>query len=105
VVSHRDGPSEFARAVLDVVDAIPRGRVLSYGDVAELVGVRSARVVGAVLSRYGVEVPWHRVLRADGSCARHLAERQLALLRRDRVPVRDGRVDMRAARWDRAPSS
>ena len=92
--------SEFARAVLDVVDAIPRGRVLSYGDVAEMVGVRSPRAVGAVMNRYGVEVPWHRVLHADGSCARSLVDRQLALLRREGVAMRDGRVDMRRARWD-----
>lgn len=85
VTGVRKPPSAFARAVLDVVDAIPRGRVLSYGDVAEMVGVRSARAVGAVMNRYGVEVPWHRVLHADGSCARAIAGRQLAMLRRERA--------------------
>lgn len=92
--------TRFARAVLDAVEQIPRGRVLSYGDVAELIGAGSARAVGMVMARHGVEVPWHRVLHADGSCARRTAERQLALLRRERVPMRGDRVDMASARWD-----
>src|SRR3954451_20684569 len=90
----------FAQRVLDVVDGIPRGRVLSYGDVAELLGAGSARAVGRVMAMWGSEVPWHRVLRADGSCATHKADRQLELLRRERVPVRGARVDMDRARWD-----
>lgn len=98
----------FAKRVLDVVDRIPRGRVMSYGDVAEFVGSGgtragggvAARAVGTVLARYGAEVPWHRVLRSDGSCATHKADRQLDLLRREKVPMRGGRVDMTRARWD-----
>jgi O-6-methylguanine DNA methyltransferase len=90
----------FTRSVLDAVDAIPAGRVLSYGDVAELVDRPGAsRAVGAVMARYGGEVPWHRVLHNDGSCAAHQAERQLALLREEDVPIRRGRVVMRVARW------
>lgn len=92
----------FARSVLDVVDRIPRGRVMSYGDVAEYLGAGSARAVGTVLSRWGAEVPWHRVLRSDGSCVTHGGDRQLDLLRAERVPVVAGRVDMRRARWDGA---
>ena len=88
------------RAVLDVVDTIPPGSVLTYGDVAAAAGVASARFVGRVLARFGDEVPWQRVVMADGSCARHLAVEQLALLRRERTPlVPDGRrVDLRRAR-------
>ncbi|HET7531092.1 MAG TPA: MGMT family protein [Mycobacteriales bacterium] len=97
-----DEPTAFARRVLDAVDRIPRGRVMSYGDVAEFVETGSARAVGMVMARYGAEVPWHRVLRADGSCAPGVAERQLALLRRERVPMRGERVDMPRARWDGA---
>jgi O-6-methylguanine DNA methyltransferase len=92
--------SGFARSVLDAVDRIPRGRVMSYGDVAEYVGAGSARAVGTVMARHGAEVPWHRVLRNDGSCATHKADRQLELLRRDGVPLRGERVDMARARWD-----
>ena len=92
--------SPFARLVLDAVDRIPRGNVLSYGDVAELVGAGSARAVGMVMARHGSEVPWHRVVHADGTCATHKSHRQLELLRDEGVPVSGDRVDMRSARWD-----
>jgi O-6-methylguanine DNA methyltransferase len=90
----------FAQRVLDVVDRIPRGKVMSYGDVAEFLGSGGPRAVGTVMARYGAEVPWHRVVRSDGSCATHKADRQLALLRKERVPLRGERVDMLRARWD-----
>jgi O-6-methylguanine DNA methyltransferase len=90
----------FAQRVLDVVDRIPRGKVMSYGDVAEFLGAGGPRAVGTVMARYGAEVPWHRVLRSDGSCATHKADRQMMLLRRERVPMIRGRVDMTRARWD-----
>ena len=90
----------FARLVLDAVERIPRGKVMSYGDVAEFVGAGSARAVGTVMARHGSEVPWHRVLHNDGTCATHKSERQLDLLREEGVPVVAARVDMRRARWD-----
>ncbi len=92
--------SPFAKRVLDAVDRIPRGRVMSYGDVAEYVGAGSARAVGTVMARHGSEVPWHRVLHSDGSCATHKSDRQLALLRAEGVAMRGERVDMTVARWD-----
>lgn len=90
----------FAQRVLDAVDRIPRGRVMSYGDVAEYVAMGSARAVGMVMARHGSEVPWHRVLHADGTCATHKADHQLDLLRTEGVPMLRGRVDMAQARWD-----
>jgi methylated-DNA-protein-cysteine methyltransferase-like protein len=82
----------FARGVLDVVDRIPRGKVMSYGDVADFLGAGSARAVGRVMATWGSEVPWHRVLRADGSSAPHIADEQHARLREEGVEIRDGRV-------------
>jgi alkylated DNA nucleotide flippase Atl1 len=90
----------FAQRVLDAVDRIPRGRVMAYGDVAEFVGMGSARAVGMVMARHGSEVPWHRVLHADGTCATHKSDRQLVMLRAEGVPMLRGRVDMMQARWD-----
>lgn len=58
-------PSETVDLVLAVVDLVPRGSVVSYGDVAGLVGT-SARRVGAILNRYGSGVPWWRVVSASG---------------------------------------
>lgn len=91
----------FAKRVLDVVDRIPRGKVMAYGDVAEYLGAGSARAVGRVMATWGSEVPWHRVLHNDGSCAEHKADHQLALLRGEGVPMRSPRrVDMTKARWN-----
>ena len=92
----------FAALVLEVVDQVPPGRVLTYGDVAEYLGEGGPRQVGAVMSTYGGSVPWWRVLRADGTPAPQIAERALAELRAEGTPMRpDGtRVDLRRARWD-----
>jgi alkylated DNA nucleotide flippase Atl1 len=73
---------------------------MTYGDVASSAGLSSARFVGHVLSRFGDEVPWHRVVMADGSFARHLASEQSALLRSEATPLalHGDRVDMARAR-------
>ena len=90
----------YARTVLDAVDRIPAGRVLSYSDVAELVGRGTGRTVGTVMARYGAEVPWHRVVRSDGSIATDRSHQQLELLRAEDVPMDGSRVDIVRARWD-----
>ena len=96
-------PSAYARLVLDVVDQIPAGKVLSYGDVAELMGRGSARTVGAVMSGHGREVPWHRVVQASGRPAEPLLTEALALLRAEGCPVQGERVLISQARWDGTP--
>ena len=90
----------LAQRILACVESIPAGKVMSYGDIAEFVGSRAARNVGRVLAADGGTVPWHRVLRADGSCAEHLRAEQLARLAAEGVPIRGQRVQMSAARWD-----
>lgn len=90
----------FTERVLRVVESIPPGFVMTYGDVATALGSRAPRMVGQVMAREGGGVPWHRVLRADGTPAPHLADEQLARLAEEGVPIRGGRVDLRAARWD-----
>jgi alkylated DNA nucleotide flippase Atl1 len=96
-----DEPSAKAEAVLDIVDTIPSGSVMTYGDVAASAGLASPRFVGHVLARFGDEVAWQRVVMADGSCAKHLAVEQLSFLRAERTPlVPDGsRVDLKRARF------
>ncbi|HET9141499.1 MGMT family protein [Actinophytocola sp.] len=88
--------------VREIVAAIPPGSVASYGDVAELARAPSPRLVGRVLAEDGSDLPWHRVLRADGTPAHHLAQRQLELLRAEGVLADGRRVNMRQYRWDQA---
>ncbi|MBA2324920.1 MAG: MGMT family protein [Pseudonocardiales bacterium] len=83
---------ELADRVREVILAIPPGSVLSYGEVAARAGVPSARQVGRLLAEDGQDLPWHRVLRADGRCVPHLADEQLARLRAEGVAVVNGRV-------------
>ena len=79
-------------AILAAVRAIPRGRVTTYGDLCP----GAPRHAGAVLARCDdPDVPWQRVVRADGSLAK--GERQRRLLDAEAVPFRGKRVDMRAA--------
>ena len=52
--------------MLAVVDSIPPGRVMTYGDVAATLGSRAARMVGQIMAYYGSDVPWWRVVRASG---------------------------------------
>jgi methylated-DNA-protein-cysteine methyltransferase related protein len=82
-----------AEPVLSRVRAIPPGFVRTYGDVSP----GAPRHAGAVLHACADPgVPWHRVVRADGSLAK--GARQRALLEAEGVPFRGTRVDMRVAR-------
>jgi methylated-DNA-protein-cysteine methyltransferase-like protein len=79
-----------------VVASIPAGSVLAYGDVAAQAGLPGrARLVGRILAEDGHDLPWHRVVRADGTPARHLATEQLARLRAEGVLAHNGRIPMR----------
>lgn len=92
--------------ILRVIRAIPRGRVLGYGEVARRAGLPGrARLVARLLADGDdPALPWHRVLRSDGRIA--LAEgsrghaEQLRRLRAEGVRVEAGRVRGQAAAAD-----
>ena len=77
--------------IVDRVRAIPEGFVRTYGDIDP----GAPRLVGLVLARTH-DVPWHRVVRADGSLPKGVPQRELLL--REGVPMRGDRVDLREAR-------
>ena len=79
--------------IREVVRAIPPGETSTYGAVAAAAGLPGrARLVGRVLAEDGHDLPWHRVLRADGTCAPHVAREQSARLRVEGVLLVDGRL-------------
>jgi methylated-DNA-protein-cysteine methyltransferase related protein len=81
------------RAILDRVKSTPVGFVRTYGDISP----GAPRIGGAVLHDcHDPDVPWHRIVRADGSLAK--GARQRSLLEVEGVPFRGARVDMRVAR-------
>ncbi len=95
-------PDSYAEQVLDLVERIPPGRVLAYGDVAELLAAGGGpRQVGRVMALWGGGVPWWRVVRASGEPATGHEREALRRLRAEGVPLRAGgtRVDMAGARW------
>ena len=99
---------DYSSHVLDVVDAIPPGQVMSYGDFAEYLGAGGPRQVGRVLAAYGGGVAWWRVVHADGTPAPGHDASALKHYLPEGTPLRAGphippgapvRVDMRRARW------
>jgi alkylated DNA nucleotide flippase Atl1 len=95
-------PSPYAERVLDLVERVPAGRVVTYGDVAAHLREGGPRQVGRVMALFGGGVPWWRVVRASGQPAQGHEREALRRLRDDGTPlVVDGsRVDLAAARWD-----
>ena len=92
--SHRPDPvdrASRAERVIERVRAIPEGYVRTYGDIDR----RAPRLVGRILATTH-NLPWHRVVRADGTIPQGLPQREL--LRAEGVPMRGDRVDLDQAR-------
>ena len=87
--------SERARLVIRRIRSVPEGYVTTYGDVSS----GAPRFAGAVLARTDAELPWHRVVRADGSLAKGAEQRRL--LEAEGVPFKGSRVDLRDALFPR----
>lgn len=94
---------DFVGAVLAVVDGIPPGKVMAYGEIAAVLGSRAARAVGTVMARYGSDVAWWRVVRSGGHPPTGHEARARAHYEAEGTPLvvtaAGYRVDVRAARW------
>jgi methylated-DNA-protein-cysteine methyltransferase related protein len=100
-------PAAYVEAVLDLVERIPPGRVMSYGAIAEHLhahfGRGSARRVGTIMAWYGGPVPWHRVVNGGGRLPpghEHEARRRLES---EGVVLRGARVPMATYAWSPEP--
>ena len=92
----------FFERVYSVVEKIPYGKTISYGEIARLLGQpRAAQVVGWAMRCCPESLPWQRVIMADGSIAGgEYADTRRALLESEGVTfLPDGRVDTEASRW------
>jgi len=102
---------DYAESVLAVVRAIPSGRVMTYGLIAEVVADRQVaagstphggpRQVGRVMAHSGGGVPWWRVVDASGRPPAWLRIEALERLRAEGVTIRAAgdRVAVRTAIW------
>ncbi len=93
--------------ILGIVEAIPSGRVTTYGSIADRVNGASARSVGHALRTNGHNAPWWRVVNAQGRPApgvEHAAREQFAREGTPLVEHGDGTyaVDLGAAIWPAA---
>ena len=91
----------WVKAVWQVVAGIPRGHVLTYGEVARLAGMsRAARRVSMALRRAprGMKLPWHRVINAQGKISfpsdSSGYQRQKDLLQQEGVVFLNGKIDL-----------
>ena len=97
---------EFRKKVLEIIARIPRGKLLTYGQVATLAGVpRAARIVGGILYNDGLEkkLPWQRVLNARGMLSTYrigIGEEQKRLLEKEGHHFdRHGALDLKRGQW------
>ncbi len=99
---HKSDNELFVKSVIEVVCAIPRGKVLTYGEVASLAGKPSnARQVGKILSAAGFnfDIPCHRVVNSQGRTAPHWLN-QIALLKFEDVTFsKENYVNMHLHHW------
>lgn len=112
----RDRVLDYEEAVLDIVSLIPAGKVLTYGDIAEILEKGGPRQVGAIMSRGSTDVPWWRVLRADGRPPQGLAAAAVEHYRKESTALRapapnrragghaEQRVDLARSRWTPTPA-
>jgi len=92
--------------LFQVIHAIPKGRVATYGQVAELAGLpRAARLVGNTLKNLpkNSKLPWHRVINASGKISLPMdgnGKVQKQRLEKEGVVFLKGRINLSHYRWD-----
>ncbi len=90
--------SSFSKRIYKIVSRIPRGKVLTYAEVARRAGnARAARAVGNLMNKNPFpkeKVPCHRVVRSDGSVGGYASgtRKKIALLRSEGIKINSGRV-------------
>ena len=85
-----------------MVESIPSGKVMTYGDIAEYLEDGGPRQVGAVMSRHGGTAPWWRVVNASGTLPPFLRGEAAVHYEEEGTSYDKSRerVNLGAARWD-----
>jgi alkylated DNA nucleotide flippase Atl1 len=101
-----EGPvdlTEYDDAVLSLVEQVPRGRVTTYGALADALHDtfgRGPRAVARVMSLHGAGVTWWRCIRSDGTLPDRLLDEARQAWLEEGTPLRpSGAVDIRRALW------
>ncbi len=93
----------FKERVCELVAQIPKGRVMTYGQIATLCGnPRAARIVGGIAHFGDPDLPWQRVVKKDGSLAEGYpggTEGHKQALEAEGVNINNYKVYMNVALW------
>jgi len=98
-----DSLEKAKQQVWQIVNAIPKGKVATYGQVARLAGMpQQSRLVGRILSKLpkSTTLPWHRVINGQGKISNPNPARQVERLERDGVTFLQGRVRLKSYQWE-----
>jgi methylated-DNA-protein-cysteine methyltransferase-like protein len=94
---------DFRTKVWQIIHSIPRGRVATYGQIARMADhPNQARLVGKILSQLppGSNLPWHRVLNAQGRVSSPGGQVQKLRLEAEDIVMVNGRVNLKFYQWD-----
>jgi len=104
---NRDPKVSFRERVLVIVRKIPKGKVLTYGQVATLAGYpRTARFVGGILQSLGADfkIPWQRVINASGGISTYrlgFGDKQKSLLEAEGISFdKRGHCELKRYQWN-----
>ena len=97
--------NDYRERVFEIVKSIPRGRVMTYGQIAEILGEGyTPRTVGFVMHASNNKTPWHRVINAQGGCSTGRVvlpyDKQRRMLEAEGVSFNErGRCDLQSYLW------
>ena len=97
-----DSTEQAKQLVWQMVNAIPTGKVATYGQIARLAGMpQQSRMVGRILSQLpkSTRLPWHRVINSQGRISNPNPERQKRRLAAEGVAVLKGRISLKHYQW------
>jgi methylated-DNA-[protein]-cysteine S-methyltransferase len=91
--------TKFQRRVYEVTEKIPKGKVSTYGQIAEILGNKNyARAVGNALNKnpYPVIIPCHRVVKSDGTIGgfAHGTQKKIQMLKSENIKIINERIDL-----------
>ncbi len=93
---------EFDERVYSLLNSVPKGKVTTYREIANALGMKGFRAVGQALKRnsHAPAIPCHRVVMSDGSLggygglSKKGAEKKRKLLESEGVEIKEGRIDI-----------
>ena len=90
--------------IFAVVRDIPQGKVCTYGQIANIIGIKSARVVGYAMAAAPFDIPWHRVVNSKGMISIRKggseSSSQRELLLADGIEFKNNKINLKEHLWE-----